>query len=170
FHVPIPNPPGNSRVGPRNLLVAGDSLQRRKVQPAVGGGQEDAKELGAGKVPRQSRRQAPAGLNAITLSENPRPKGTGCLDGLGRRVTSSHRASTVAPWARPISVPCWSNVGYEPRRVRRCYGIRKCKPRRLSLRSAAAPVAPFSSRVTSRLSGKSPLNAQGAIAPLPRTL
>src|SRR5262249_8546036 len=57
----------------------------------------NAKEPGAGKVPRQSLRQAPAGLNAITLSENPRPKGTGCLDGLGCRVASSHRASGIAP-------------------------------------------------------------------------
>src|SRR5262249_45063188 len=101
-------------------LVDVDSLQRRKVQPAVGSGQEDAKEPGAGKVSRQSLRQAPAGLNAITLRENPRPKGTGCLDGPGCRVASSHRASSIAPWARPISVRCWSNVGYEPGRVKRC--------------------------------------------------
>src|SRR5262249_1540431 len=67
-----------------------------KVQPAVGSGQEDAKEPSAGKVPRQSLRQAPASLNAITLRENPRPKGTGCLDSLGCRVASSHRASSIA--------------------------------------------------------------------------
>src|SRR5215472_10798418 len=85
MHVPIPNAPRNRRVSPRYLLVDVDSLQRRQVQPAVGSGQEDSKEPGVGKVPRQSVRQAPAGLNAITLSENPRPKGTGCLDGLGCR-------------------------------------------------------------------------------------
>src|SRR5262249_12587663 len=69
-----------------------------------------------GKVPRQSLRQAPAGLNAITLSENPRPKGTGCLDGLGCRIASSHRASSIAPWARPVSVSCWSRNGRAGRR------------------------------------------------------
>src|SRR6516164_4837688 len=79
MHVPIPNAPRNRRVRPRQLLVDVDSLQRRKVQPAVGSGQEDAKEPGAGKVARQSLRQTPAGLNAITLGEDPRPKGTGCL-------------------------------------------------------------------------------------------
>src|SRR5215470_8735650 len=115
MHVPIPNTPRNRRVRPRQLLVDVDSLQQRKIQAAVGSGQEDAKEPGVGKVLRQFLRQAPAGLNAITLSENPRPKGTGCLDGLGCRVASSHRASSIAPWARPMSAPCWSNVGYEPR-------------------------------------------------------
>src|SRR5215831_6440729 len=95
MHVPIPNAPCDRRVRPRQLLVDVDSLQRRKVEPAVGSGQKDAKEPGAGKVPRQSLRQAPAGLNAITLSENLRPKGTGCLDGLGYRVANSHRASKL---------------------------------------------------------------------------
>src|SRR5262244_1566126 len=103
MHVPIPNTPRNRRVRPRQLLVDVDSLQRRKVQAAVGSGQEDAKETGAGKVPRQSLRQASAGLNAITLSENPRPKGMGCLDGLGCRVASSHRASSL-PHGRDRSV------------------------------------------------------------------
>src|SRR5215475_11553547 len=99
MHVPIPNAPRNRRVRPRQLLVDVDSLQRRKVQAAVGSGQEDAKEPGAGKVLRQFLRQTLAGLNAITLSENPRPKGMGCLDGLGCRVASNHQASSIAPGA-----------------------------------------------------------------------
>src|SRR5262245_45985152 len=109
--IPIPNAPRNRRVRPRQLLVDVDSLQRRKVQPAVGSGQEDAKEPNASKVPRQSLRQAPAGLNAITLSENPWPKGTGCLDGLGCRVASSHRASSLTAMGAsdqyPRLVVCW---------------------------------------------------------------
>src|SRR5215472_17482297 len=107
MHVPIPNAPRNRRVSPRYLLVDVDSLQRRQVQPAVGSGQEDAKEPGVGKVPRQSLRQAPAGLNAITLSENPRPKGTGCLDGLGCRVAGActHKSDGLWPGAFDVRSP-----------------------------------------------------------------
>src|SRR5215471_3663732 len=103
MHVPIPNAPRNRRVRPRQLLVDVDSLQRRKVQPAIGGGQEEAKESGTGKVPRQSLRQAPAGLNAITFSENPRPKGTGRLDSVGCRVASSHWASNQCPMSLALT-------------------------------------------------------------------
>src|SRR5215471_183008 len=104
MHVAIPNAPRNRRVRPRQLLVDVDSLHRRKVQPAVGSGQEDAKQPGARKLPGQFLRQTPARLNAITLSKNPRPKGTSRLDGLGCRVVSSHLAASIAQWARPISV------------------------------------------------------------------